>query len=151
MRESSVQRSIWLALGRISSLFRVNTGRAWLSGGGPVKRMPDGSVIVPAARPVALGFGKPDGSPLVGASDLHGWTSVLVTPAMVGCRVAVYTAVEAKESGGGRHTPEQKNFVDQVRLAGGIAGFAASPEEAVALVSGYQPPLFLIKKDVGNS
>jgi hypothetical protein len=150
MRENNVQRRAWLALAKLSRVFRVNTGRAWLSGAGPVQRLTDGSVVVPAARPVALGLGMPDGKPLVGTSDLLGWTSVTITPDLVGCRVAVFTAIETKESGGGHQRPEQKNFIDQVRLAGGIAGFASSPEEAVAVVEGFQPPL-LLKKDVGSS
>lgn len=144
MREGNVLRASWLALGRISSLFRINTGQAWLSGLGPrgVQRLADGSVVVHAARPVALGLGKPDGKPLVGASDLQGWTSVEVTPELVGRRVAVFTGIEVKETSGGRQRDEQRNFVDQVRAAGGIAGFAASPEEALAIVSGWNPPAY---------
>lgn len=141
MREKVVLRSAWLALGALSRVFRVNTGTAWLSGAGPVQRLQDGSVLVPAARPVALGLGMPDGKPLVGTSDLLGWTTVTVTPEMVGCRAAIFTAIETKETGGGKKRDEQRNFVDQVRLAGGIAGFAASAEEAVSIVRGYRPPL----------
>jgi hypothetical protein len=147
VREGSVQRRVWLALGRICALFRLNTGQAWVSGGGPVQRLADGSVLVPAARPVALGLGKPDGKPLVGAADLIGWTSMTITPDMVGCRVAVFTALEVKETAGGRKRDEQRNFIDQVRLAGGIASFVSSPEEAEHVVCGFRAPL--IKKDVG--
>lgn len=148
MREGGVQRLIWLAVADVSRLFRINTGQAWLSGAGPVKRLPDGSVVVPAARPVALGLGMPDNKPLVGASDLQGWTSVTITPEMVGCKVAVYTAIECKESGGGRRSDAQENFIMQLRAAGGIAGFASSPEEARALVAAYQPSARLLKKEV---
>lgn len=145
MREGTVLRSAWLALGRRSVLFRVNTGQAWVSGAGPVRHLQDGSAVVPAARPVAMGFGKPDGKPLVGASDLNGWTSQVVTPEMVGCTVAVYTAIETKESNGGRKRPEQVNFVDQVKAAGGIAGFASSAEEALAVVASWRPPVYAKK------
>lgn len=141
MREGTVQRAIWLGLARASRLFRVNTGQAWLSGLGQrgVSRLEDGSVLIRAARPIALGLGMPDGKPLGGASDLQGWSSVLITPEMVGCKVAVFTAIECKESGGGRKSDDQRNFIDQVRLAGGIAGFASSVEEALSIVSGYRP------------
>lgn len=141
MREGTVQRAIWLALAQLSRLFRINTGQAWMSGLGQrgVQHLKDGSVVIHAARPVALGLGMPNGKPLVGASDLQGWSSIVITPEMVGCTVAVFTAIECKESGGGRKSDDQRNFIDQVRLAGGIAGFASSAEEAVSIVSGYRP------------
>lgn len=141
MREGTVQRSIWLGLGHLSRLFRINTGQAWMSGLGPtgVQRLNDGSVVIQAARPVALGLGMPNGKPLVGASDLQGWTSVVITPDMVGCTVAVFTAIECKATDGGRRSDDQKNFVAQVQLAGGIAGFASSTEEAAAIVTSYRP------------
>lgn len=148
MRENSVLRAAWLRLGRVSALFRLNTGMAWLSGGGAVRRLQDGSVLVPNARPVALGLGKPDGKPLVGASDLIGWTSVVVTPDMVGCTLAVFTSLECKETAGGRRSEGQRNFVDQVRAAGGIAGFASSADEAESIVVGFRANL--LKKDVGG-
>lgn len=147
MRENPIMRGAWLALAQLSRLFRVNTGQAWLSGMGPsgVQRMSDGSVVIQAARPVSLGLGMPNGKPLVGASDLQGWTPMTITPDMVGCRVAVFTAIETKASAGGRKTDDQRNFIDQVRLAGGIAGFASSPEEAVSIVEGYRPQKRLSK------
>lgn len=143
MREGTVQRAIWLALASLSRLFRINTGQAWMSNLGPrgVQRLTDGSVVIHAARPVALGLGMPNGKPLVGASDLQGWTTVRITPEMVGGRVAVFTAIECKESSGGQRRPDQVNFVDQIRIAGGIAGFASSSEEALSIVKGYRPPL----------
>lgn len=135
--EGTVQRQIWLALGAACRLFRVNTGKAWLSGTGPAKRMQDGSMLVPAARPVALGFGLPNGDPLVGASDLCGWTSVTITPDMIGQKVAVFTAVETKRTKGGKASEAQTNFVDQVAAAGGIAGVANSPEAAQQILSDW--------------
>lgn len=135
--ESTVQRQIWLALGAACRLFRVNTGKAWLSGAGPAKRLQDGSVVVPAARPVALGFGLPNGDPLVGASDLCGWTPVVITPEMVGKTVPVFTAIETKRSKGGKASDAQINFVQQVTAAGGIAGVANSPEAARDIVASW--------------
>lgn len=141
MRESNVMRGAWLALAKFSRLFRLNTGLAWMSNLGPagVQRLSDGSVLIQAARPVALGLGMPNGKPLNGASDLQGWTSIVITPEMVGCTVAVYTAIEAKESDGGRKSGDQLNFIDRIHLDGGIAGFACSAEEAVAIVQSYRP------------
>lgn len=128
------QRKIWLGLGAVSRLFRVNTGRAWLSGAGPARRLADGSVVVPAARPVALGFASTDGKPVKGTSDLCGWTKVKITQEMVGLDVAVFTAIETKKSKNGKASTEQLNFVDQVISSGGIAGVASSPKEALSII-----------------
>jgi len=136
--ESTVQRRVWLALGRWMTLFRTNSGKAWLSGGGKVQRLVDGSVVVPAARPVALGLGLMNGDPVVGQSDLQGWTPIVITPAMVGKTLPIYTAIETKNSKGGTKTDHQMNFVDQVRRDGGIAGFANSPEAAQRILTDWQ-------------
>lgn len=73
------------------------------------------------------------GIPPKGGSDLIGWKTVTVTPAMAGTRLAVFCAVEVKGPGG-RTSPEQENFIRQVRAAGGLAGVAASTEEARAIL-----------------
>lgn len=139
--ESTVQRAVWVAVAATTILFRVNTGRAWLSGMGPagVRKLTDGSVHIQAARPIALGFSNTSGEPVKGTADLNGWTSVVITPDMVGCRVAVYTAIETKKSKGGRTSDDQANFIQRVREAGGIAGVANSAEAARQIVSDYRP------------
>lgn len=145
MRESKVQRLIWLAVGGLAGLFgadvrtvlwRLNTGKAWVGAGKPIRNS-DGSVTLPAARPVTLGFGRPNGDPVVGASDLCGVTSLIVTPEMVGTRVAVFTAIETKSTRMGRTSKEQKEFIQFVRDSGGIAGVANTPEAAQAIVKTY--------------
>lgn len=130
--ENPVQRTVWLSMGGTCRLFRLNTGKAWLSGMGPagVSRLADGSVVVKAARPISLGFAAPNGDTITGASDLQGWTTVTVTPEMVGHKVAVYTSFECKREKGGRTTSEQANWCEQVDKAGGIAGVVNSPEAA---------------------
>lgn len=131
MKESNVLRACWLAVARWTRLFRLNTGQAWV---GKAERLANGDVLVHGGRPITIGLGMPDGKPLVGASDLIGWTTVEITPEMVGRRVAVFTGIETKESGGGHQRPDQINFVDQLRAAGGIAGFAHTPAVAQAIV-----------------
>ena len=59
-----------------------------------------------------------------GSSDIIGYTSVKITPAMVGKNVAVFTAIEIKKPGEKKATVEQEDFVLNVREAGGI-GFVA--------------------------
>lgn len=66
-----------------------------------------------------------------GSSDLIGWRSVLVTPEMVGRRVAVFVACEVKAPDG-HATTEQMNFLERVHTAGGIDMLVRSPQEAVA-------------------
>lgn len=137
--EGTVQRSVWLALGRVSRLFRVNTGKAWLSNLGPrgVHRLKDGTVHIEAPRPIAIGFGMPNGDPVVGAADLVGWTTVTVTPAMVGKTVAVFTSIETKRTKGGKTSEDQLNWMDQVQKAGGIAGVANSDEFAKEIIASW--------------
>ena len=67
------------------------------------------------------------GSP--GGSDLIGYRRVTATPELVGQDVAVFAAVEVKTPRG-RIKPEQQQFVDHIRGAGGIAGIARSVDEA---------------------
>lgn len=139
--ESTNQRAIWLAAGALAGtvLFRVNSGKAWLGHGQP-QRLSDGSVVIPGARPVALGFALANGEPVVGQSDLVGWHTITITPDMVGCKVAILTAIECKREKGGRTSADQARFIDRVRDAGGIAGVANTPEAALAIVKNYRPP-----------
>lgn len=139
--ENTVQRRIWLALGAIgTTLFRLNSGRAWMSNLGPkgVQRMSDGSVMIKAARSIALGMAYPNGDSVTGQLDLAGWTTIEITPEMVGRKVAVATFIDAKRSKGGRTSEEQANMVAQVDRAGGIAGIANSPEVAVEIVESWK-------------
>ncbi|ECO7324729.1 hypothetical protein FXO80_19620 [Salmonella enterica] len=135
-RESTVQKKIWARLGRICTLFRTNTGRGWLSGMGPkgIIRQSDGSILMDAPRSIALGFSSPAGDPINGTADLNGWTSIIIMPEMVGQRVAVFTSVETKRTAGGRVSPEQLRWSEQLTNAGGIALIANSEQIAHELL-----------------
>ena len=80
----------------------------------------------------------PNGDPVVGASDLIGWTPVRITPDMVGQTIPVLTAIETKRSKGGRITEDQRHFVEQVIQAGGIAGIANSVESAKGILDHWR-------------
>lgn len=69
-----------------------------------------------------------------GSSDLIGLRSVLITPDMVGTRVAVFIACEVKAHNG-RATVEQTNFLRTILEAGGIAMLVRSADEAVAALT----------------
>lgn len=71
-----------------------------------------------------------------GSSDLVGYTSVLITPAMVGRRLPVLTCVEVKTATG-RASTEQEAFIGFVRTMNGIAGVARSDAEYERLIHGW--------------
>lgn len=104
-------------------LFRQNVGMAWI---GDWTRLRDGSVLIRNPRPLHAGLVK-------GSGDLIGWTSIEITPEMVGRRVAVFTSLEGKE-GSGRANEAQRNWLQAVNDAGGIAGIVRSEEDARALI-----------------
>lgn len=64
------------------------------------------------------------------SSDYIGITEVLITPDMIGKIVGVFTAIEAKREDWNetkkldKHEIAQNNFLQWVKLKGGIAGFA---------------------------
>lgn len=107
MTEQQTQQQIRLALSKgPTRLWRNNTG---------VLRDQQG-------RPVRFGLCE-------GSADLIGYTTVEVTPDMVGQRLAVFTAVEVK-SATGRPTAAQDAFLEHIRQAGGRAGIARSISDA---------------------
>jgi len=75
-----------------------------------------------------------------GSSDLIGYKAITITPNMVGKKIAVFTAIEVKESEWKEthkftETEEgQKRFINSVREDGGIAGFANSIEMFVNII-----------------
>ena len=111
MKESNMQKLIMLSISEYgSTVWRNNTGVLKNEAGIPIR------------------FGL-----CVGSSDLVGITPVTITQDMVGKTVGVFTAVEVKTPKG-RTSPEQDRFLEAVRNAGGIAGVARSPTEALSLL-----------------
>lgn len=135
--ESSVMRAVWLALAIRCTMFRANSGKAYLSGGGKVVFDANGTAHVPFARPIALGLAMTNGDTVPGLPDLFGWSRITITPEMVGRSLPVVTAVETKKTGGGRKRDDQINFIRQVHEAGGIAGFADSVESANEIIDAW--------------
>jgi hypothetical protein len=109
--EQSIQQHIRLTCSSGSTrLFRNNTGTLRDQHG----------------RPVSFGLCK-------GSADLIGWRTVTITPEMVGSQVAVFTSIEVKAASG-RLRPEQRQWLDAVQAAGGVAGVARSVDDARALL-----------------
>lgn len=88
-------------------MFRTNSGMAWAG-----KSTLKGEFrIIKNARPF---HGMPEGWP-----DLTGWTEIEITPEMVGSKIAVFTAVEAK-TGSLKLSDKQNRFKEIIEKMGGI-------------------------------
>jgi hypothetical protein len=99
-----------------------------------------GGLYAKDGRFVAYGLGSMGGRILPGTLDWIGWRTVTITPDMVGRRVAIFGAIDAKDLA--KPTPQQLIFADQVTAAGGLAGFAHNVHEARAILCPpWLPPL----------
>jgi len=142
MKESRVWQEMLLKAARIPSavvrIMRNNVGTGW-AGNRVIKITPNnrhdvwlnpGDVVVRNARPLRAGLA-------VGSGDGIGWSSVTITPEMVGRTVAVFTSAETKKTTGGRVSTDQKQWFEQVRLAGGIAVIVRDPDDLERAVNEY--------------
>jgi len=141
MAESVLLRNVMLAACRIpgtcARLFRNSVGQGWVGRArrlrpGEVYRAEGGEVLIHDPRPLHAGLIK-------GSGDAIGWTTVEITPDMVGRRLAVFTSVETKVPDTGRLSPEQRNWHAQVQAAGGYSVIARSETDLEALAR--PPPL----------
>lgn len=107
-------------------LFRNNVGKGWV---GKLIKSTREAITLAAYRPLNSGL-------CVGSSDLIGWTSIEVTTDMVGKKVAVFTAFELKTKRL-QATSEQKNFIEQVKKSGGIAGIVRKIEDVQEIKNEY--------------
>ena len=112
--EATIQSEIMLALSEAGCVvWRVETAGAWV---GLVAHKEAASVTLVKARMIQAGLCK-------GGADIIG-----IAPD------GRFIGIEVKASRG-RATQEQLNFIAQVRNAGGIAGIARSPAEALSLLT----------------
>lgn len=137
MKESSIQKKIMLALSNVGArLFRNNVGKCWIGRSKVITEkttmtLNPGDVVITSARRFNAGLHK-------GSSDLIGWTPIEVTQAMVGGKVAVFTAPEIK-SNKGRLSEDQKKFLKKLNDDGGIGFVARSEEEALQKLEDLMP------------
>lgn len=113
-RETGIQSEIALALSSAGCiLWRNNTAGAWI---GKIIHKAGNQITLADAHMIKFGL-------CTGSSDLIG-----VSP------TGKFLAIEVKTTTG-RATKEQLNFIDRVREAGGIAGIARSPKDALELIN----------------
>lgn len=133
MKESTVWKNMLLAAGRIKSatvrIFRNNVGMGWIGKSVRVDasnrltlKLNEGDVVIRSARPLHAGLMK-------GSGDGIGWSTITVTPDMVGRQIAVFTSAEAKASKGGRVSEYQKRWHENVQAAGGISAIVREPDD----------------------
>jgi hypothetical protein len=89
-------------------LFRINSGLGWV-----------GRVLKRTTETIILGGPRPLRAAPAGWPDLCGWTSVTVTPEMVGQTLAVFTGEEFKRERDALR-PEQAAFRAVLERMGGI-------------------------------
>jgi hypothetical protein len=94
-------------------LFNNPVGEAWM---GKTVSQANGQIVLRYPRRVRFGL-------VPGSSDLIGFRTVVMTPDMVGQRIAQFVAIETKGPAG-RVTKDQKNFLRVVDESGGIAVLA---------------------------
>lgn len=113
-KETKIQRAIMLKLSDAGCLvWRNETSGAWV-----------GKVIHKAGQQVTLEHAKLIKFGLtVGSSDLIGLTPT-----------GRFFAIEVKTPTG-KATKDQLNFIEQVRLAGGLAGIARTPDDAMGIIN----------------
>lgn len=111
-------------------LFRRNVGQGWIGNAVVFKKsetvgVQAGDVLIRQARPFHNGT--------TGQYDNHGWRVVVITPEMVGQRIAQVVEIEAKQ-GRDTESPEQISWGEKVRADGGVAGVARTLEDVDRLL-----------------
>jgi len=113
--EAALQREIMLAMSESGcTVWRNNTGQAWQ---GTRIHNAGGTVTLANARPITFGL-------CVGSSDLIG---IAPDGRIIALEVKTKT---------GRVTPEQQQFIEHIKLMGGIAGVVRSVDDALKLLRG---------------
>ena len=123
MRESEREKLIRIELSKQNLVaWRNNVGHGWVAT--RVQHFRDrGYAVLRNPRPIHFGLA-------VGSSDEIGYYSLIVTPEMVGKKIAVFAAVECK-SATGRLSEEQKNFLSVLKDAGAIAFVAKTAADVI--------------------
>lgn len=106
-KENALRNKTLLNLPDNIKMYRANAGEFWAG------------IIISAKNGILKlkNFSKIYGLP-VGFPDLFGWTTITITPDMIGKKIAIFTAYELKATG--RLSKEQKQFRKALLEMGGI-------------------------------
>lgn len=131
MAESEfTRRCMKLATEAGARLFRNNVALAWVAN--KISDRPGGDKLLTNPRPLHAGLAP-------GSADLVGWVPVVITPEMVGQKVAIFVSVETKSTTG-RARSGQPEWAQAVREAGGYSGFARTDADLSDILCGKLPP-----------
>lgn len=130
VKESNIIKEMQVAVSRLGHrLFRNQTGTAWQ--GQVLKTRPGiypfkfekGDIVIRNPRFISFGLVK-------GGHDTIGFKVIIITPEMVGRKIAQFFCREVKTKNA-KVLPEQINFNNYVNEQGGDAKIVYSVEEAV--------------------
>lgn len=130
--EANIQRLGMMRASQLGAVtIRNNVGAAWVA---PPQRCKsftrDGRKMVTLEDPMWLHYGLGEGS-----GDTIGWTTVTVTPEMVGSKVAVFTSIEYKTSKG-KAREKQLHWHEAMKRAGAYSGFARGVDDVERILRG---------------
>ena len=135
MKEHDVQNNIRMSLegAGIGKTFRINVGVGWASNN--ICTNSDGSKTLYNPRPFATLGSVDETKKLKGFTDVIVIMPTIITPEMVGTKVAAIGFIEVKTLTG-KVEPEQLYFIQNMQNLGARAGVARSPEEAIQILKG---------------
>lgn len=132
-KEHELQNTIRLEISKqqLGTIFRANVGRGWT---GQTANM----VLNPQVNRLTLTNPRPFSTGLpIGFPDLFGLKPITITPDMVGQHVAIFVALEVKDTGG-RVSEKQKNMLSFLQQQGARAGVVRSVADAVRILNGEE-------------
>lgn len=138
MKEKDVQNEILLELPYMNArAFRVNVGVGWV---GKSEKQRNGDLLLKNPRPLVTVSGPTKSKPYTGFSDLVGFTTFEVNDEFIerykGKKIAIFTAIETKAPTG-KPSDDQRTFLNMIKLHGGIAGVAKSPEDVRKIIKNH--------------
>lgn len=130
-QEHDIQNKIRNQFGGSAHVFRANVGKGWASNDiftankEMVVTLNRGDKVLRNPRPFDTGLP-------AGFHDVFGWKSIVITPEMVGQKLAQFWSIEVKDAS--KLSEWQRNFMQAVQWSGGISGVAHSSAEACAVL-----------------
>jgi len=139
-QEHKIQNQIRDALSdHVRMVFRANVGQGWTANKEDTFRPSKSTAVVIERGDVLLRNARPFNTGLpAGFPDTFGCQELVITPEMVGQKVAVFWGIEIKDLSSASQA--QSNFINALLMSGGKGGIARSPEEACSLLGvPYEP------------